>query len=63
MTPALALIVCLAAHLDKCKTVFPEMDEGLSCAIQGQIVAAQWLADHPKWLLKGWKCGPVEKET
>jgi hypothetical protein len=24
--------------------------------IQGQLLATQWLDEHPKWALKGWRC-------
>jgi hypothetical protein len=28
----------------------------MSCMVQGQQVAQDWLADHPKWMLSRWRC-------
>jgi hypothetical protein len=28
----------------------------MSCVMQGQQYALEWLADHPKWALSGWRC-------
>jgi len=52
----LVLVVCLAANPGVCKEVTPTLDDGISCAIQGQIVAQDWLSGHPKWTLRGWRC-------
>ncbi len=27
-----------------------------SCVMQGQTYAAEWLAEHPKWMLSRWRC-------
>src|SRR5260221_510845 len=41
----LILIVCLAATPDVCREERPPVDAaaGISCAAQGQLIAAQWL--------------------
>jgi hypothetical protein len=28
----------------------------MTCLVQGQQYAADWIADHPKWTLSGWRC-------
>jgi len=37
----------------------------MSCAMEGQLIALQWLDDHPKWTLRGWRCrsGRPERAT
>jgi hypothetical protein len=55
MTSILILVVCLAASPNVCrKEAIPV--EGISCIVQGQMPAARWLDEHPKWLLKTWRC-------
>ena len=55
---SLILIVCLAATPDICREERPAVDvaSAMSCAIQGQLIASQWLEEHPKWMLRGWRC-------
>lgn len=64
---SLILVVCLAASPETCREEQPplETQSGLSCLVAGELVAAAWLEEHPKWMLKGWRCrlGPVEKST
>jgi hypothetical protein len=64
---ALILIVCLAATPDICREEQPPVDvaNAMSCAVQGQLIASQWLDEHPKWLLRGWRCrfGRAERAT
>jgi hypothetical protein len=41
-----------------CQEERPQL-EGMSltaCMVQGQQIAQEWLADHPKWMLAGWRC-------
>lgn len=53
----LVLIVCLAASPTSCKEERPNFDGSLlSCATQGQLLAAQWLAEHPAYTLNKWRC-------
>src|SRR5260221_8059859 len=54
---SLILIVCLAATPDVCREEQPPVDvaSAMSCAMDGQLIALQWLDDHPKWTLRGWR--------
>ena len=54
----LIIVVCLAAAPNICHEERPMIDmaSGVSCIMQGQQIAAQWLADHPRWMLRGWRC-------
>jgi hypothetical protein len=57
MMATLILVVCLAATPDVCREEQPPVDaNAMSCAVQGQIMAQEWLDEHPKWLLRGWRC-------
>jgi hypothetical protein len=33
--------------------------------MEGQLIALQWLDEHPKWTLRGWRCrsGKSERAT
>ena len=54
----LILVFCLATAPADCQEERPALaDMSLtSCLVQGQQYAADWLADHPKWTLAGWRC-------
>jgi hypothetical protein len=54
----LVIVVCLAAEPNICREERMPLDtgSGVLCMTQGQQVAAQWLADHPSWVLRGWRC-------
>lgn len=55
----LSLVFCWGAAAAQCQTVVPDEppSPGLAyCAIRGQQLAAQWLADHPKWWLQKTLC-------
>jgi len=64
---SLILLVCLAASPETCREERPpvEVETGLSCLMQGQLIAVEWLEEHPKWTLRGWQCklGVPEKST
>jgi hypothetical protein len=64
---SLILLVCLAASPEICREEHPpvEVVSTLSCITKGQLIAAQWLEEHPKWMLRGWQCrlGKPEKTT
>jgi hypothetical protein len=63
----LILIVCLSGTPDVCREEQPpiEVSNAMSCFVQGQQIAAEWLEEHPKWRLEGWRCrlGPREKQA
>jgi hypothetical protein len=64
---SLILIVCLAASPQTCQEERPpvEVESGVFCLMEGQLIAAEWIEEHPKWMLRGWRCksGPPEKST
>jgi len=54
----LVLTLCMMAWQSHCmdeRPVFQDMSL-TSCMVQGQQIAAEWLADHPKWMLANWRC-------
>jgi hypothetical protein len=57
----LVLIVCLsAASPEPCREERPGYPglSALSCMMQGQMLAARWLSDHPALTLSRWRCQP-----
>lgn len=63
----LVLVVCLSSAPNVCREERPPVDVAspMSCMVQGQQIAAEWLSEHPKWHLSGWKCqiGPRENQA
>jgi hypothetical protein len=63
----LVLIVCLSSTPNVCHEERPPIDVAspMACLMQGQIIAAEWVDEHPKWQLNGWRCqvGPREKQA
>jgi hypothetical protein len=56
---ALVLVVCMMSSPTSCHEERPVIEDALSlqsCVMQGQTYAAEWLSEHPKWLLSGWRC-------
>lgn len=54
MLVALILHVCLGSL---CHDERPPIEITFSeCTYRGQIIAQEWLADHPRWELRGWSC-------
>jgi len=57
----LVLLVCLTTDPTKCHQERPafEAPHGsvYSCMLQGQIIAAQWATEHPKYTIRRWTCG------
>ena len=54
----LVLIFCLAGTPGSCQEERPLVADMslMTCLVQGQQYAANWIADHPKWTLSGWRC-------
>ena len=54
----LVMLVCLAASPSECREERPltEINSVMACATQGQMVAAQWLSQHPAFTLSRWRC-------
>jgi hypothetical protein len=54
---ALVLVLCLTAALGHCqeeRRLLADLSL-MSCLIQGQQYASDWLVDHPTWTLSGWR--------
>ncbi len=64
---SLILVVCLTAAPEVCREERRPIASvsGPSCMVQAQQLASQWLDEHPKWALRGWRCkfGAPEKAT
>ena len=62
----LVLIVCLSATPNVCHEERPPIDavSPMACMVQGEAIAAEWVDEHPKYQLTGWRCqfGPREKQ-
>lgn len=63
----IVLIVCLSMTPSTCHEERPPVDVAspMQCLVQGEQIAAEWVEEHPKWRLDGWRCqfGPREKQT
>ncbi|TCZ64906.1 hypothetical protein [Roseicella aquatilis] len=57
----LVLIVCLAIRPADCREERPgfEGPSMTSCLVQGQILVARWLMEHPFVTLNRWRCQPM----
>ena len=54
---ALVLIFCLQGAPGCCIEQRPIESLALpACLVRGQEYAQEWLAEHPKWVLSGWRC-------
>jgi hypothetical protein len=55
---SLILIVCLSATPDICREERPPVEDvsATSCMLHDQQLASEWLDEHPKWALRGWRC-------
>jgi len=54
---ALVLVLCPQGAPASCIEQRPIDDLSLqACLIRGQHYAAEWLAEHPKWMLSRWRC-------
>ena len=59
----LILLVCLASDPTSCRDERPPIDllMPMACMLQGQQIAAEWLEDHPKLVLKSYRCAKPER--
>lgn len=54
---ALVLVFCLQSAPSSCVEQRPlEEMAPLACMVQAQVYAANWLSEHPKWMLSRWRC-------
>ena len=60
----LILFVCLATSPETCHEETPpvEVASSFSCIVEGQFIAAEWLEEHPKWTVRGWRCRSSARE-
>jgi hypothetical protein len=63
MLVTLSLVFCLLGQPGHCQTIRPGVEDGwsglASCVLRGQLLAAQWLTEHPKWQLDRIRCTPA----
>ena len=54
----LVLVFCLSASPADCREIRQpsENPTPIGCMIDAQRQAADWLADHPKWMLSRFRC-------
>lgn len=64
MIAQLILHVCLAADPAVCQAVpVPtDFDGVMECTVDGQRAAAEWVAEHPRWQLDSFSCGPLRSD-
>jgi hypothetical protein len=62
----LVLVVCLSSTPNVCHEERPPVDVSspMACLVRGEQIAAEWVGEHPKWQLTGWRCqfGPRENQ-
>ncbi|WP_237153633.1 hypothetical protein [Oryzibacter oryziterrae] len=55
----LVLLVCMQSSPTQCRDEKLSFDGGpIACVQFGQVAAADWVANHPKWMIRQWKCAP-----
>jgi hypothetical protein len=54
----LVMTVCLLATPANCREERPEIGDAsfMSCVSQGQIYVVRWLAEHPAYDVRRWRC-------
>jgi hypothetical protein len=55
----LVLVYCLSSELDRClqqREVREEVGSPLECAMKAQTIAQEFVGEHPKLRLQGWRC-------
>jgi hypothetical protein len=55
----LVVIYCLRADPTQCverREAMTDYASVAACTGQAQVVAREYLAGHPRWMLKGWRC-------
>jgi hypothetical protein len=56
----LIVVACLLAHPGRCEEFpvpFQEPMGMTQCLREGQLHLAEWVAGHPKWVIRRWTCG------
>ena len=55
----LVLVYCLSSTLDRCmepREVREPVGNPIQCAIRAQTIAQEYVAEHPRFRLSGWRC-------
>jgi hypothetical protein len=55
----LVLVYCLSADTTSCiekRLPMEDFPTPAACTMGAQLRAQEYLADHPKYMLKGWRC-------
>jgi hypothetical protein len=65
---ALLITFCLSATPDRCveRADFDTMGSVMECMLAGQQAGAEWVKDHPQWVMRGFRCrmgGAREREA
>ncbi len=57
----LLFVACLASAPDQCENKALQFSDitPRACMMGAQPQLAQWSNQHPKWIIKGWKCEAV----
>jgi hypothetical protein len=55
---SLVLTFCMLAWQTHCTEERPILEQMpmMTCMVQGQQVAQEWLESHPRWMLSRWRC-------
>jgi hypothetical protein len=58
MLIGLVITFCLSAQPDRCmdRTDFDAMPTVEECILTGQRAGAQWVAEHPAWVVRTFSC-------
>lgn len=54
----IVFVACLQASPSECHKTEPAFFDGsmMECVLYGQHAAQDWLALHPKYEVRGWRC-------
>ncbi len=57
----LVFAVCMIDQPSRCKDVHLNFEgdsvSANQCMMNGQVAMAQWIGDHPNWVIQKWSCG------
>lgn len=56
----LIVLACLMAQPARCEEFpipFQEPMGIMGCMRQGQLHLAEWVSEHPNWVVRRWSCG------
>jgi hypothetical protein len=59
----LVILACLMkdpSHCESFHVPFFEPVHMMECLFKAQIFMGKWSEDHPQWVVKRWRCTPIE---